>query len=232
MGSKGYTFVEVLIASLIFSIIVALATLAFTQGINQYEGIIRRSLNFSEEIKFFLLYRSIVGIKDYFVEDEQNDWFPYFIGRDDLISYVSLSPLSYEVPVVVFLEKKQDSAGKFSLLYYEFPVYTLNYKELEKTLTFREYQRYPALILLSGLEELKFSYYTYDPIKKTWVWSFEHNENNYYLPRMLKIDYLKNGERVHLFFGIYIDIRKDVYYGDILEGEEYNISEEEVEEDK
>ncbi|MFN3406864.1 MAG: type II secretion system protein J [Caldimicrobium sp.] len=214
--SQGYTLIEVLMAILIFSTLVFLATFAFTQGMKQYEVVVRKGLNFFEETKLLFLERNIASATDYFIADEKNYWFPYFIGRDNLISYVSLSPLAKDIPVIAFLEKKQESSGKFSLVYYEIPVYTLNYKEIQRIITFKEYQINPSLTILSDLEDLKFQFYTYDTIKKDWVWSSEHKEKTVYLPRMVKISYLFNEERVHYFFGIHTDSTRKVFYNELF----------------
>ncbi|MEO0280525.1 MAG: prepilin-type N-terminal cleavage/methylation domain-containing protein, partial [candidate division WOR-3 bacterium] len=77
MRKKGYTLVEVLIASLIFSAMVVLASFAFNQGMRQYEAVARRGINFWENTKILLLERSISSMLDYYVVDEKNFWFPY-----------------------------------------------------------------------------------------------------------------------------------------------------------
>lgn len=213
MRKKGYTLVEVLIASLIFSAMVVLASFAFNQGMRQYEAVARRGINFWENTKILLLERSISSMLDYYVVDEKNFWFPYFTGRSDLISYVSISPFSHDLPVVVFLEKKKDPSGKFSLVYYEIPVYTKGAEELERIKIFKDYEKGISFVILSEADEINFSFYVYDRLRNIWDWVSEYEGKKApYLPQMLKISYFKDEEKDSFYFGIYTDsVRKIIY---------------------
>ncbi|MCS7106347.1 MAG: prepilin-type N-terminal cleavage/methylation domain-containing protein, partial [Candidatus Aenigmarchaeota archaeon] len=64
---KGYTLLEVLIASLIFSAMIFLATLALDQSLKQYQSLIKRGLNFWEDSKILWLQRSLSSALDYYV---------------------------------------------------------------------------------------------------------------------------------------------------------------------
>ncbi|PMP91694.1 MAG: prepilin-type cleavage/methylation domain-containing protein, partial [Hydrogenobaculum sp.] len=55
---KGYTLIEVIIAVAIFSMMVVLGTMAFTQGLRQYKNILRHGLNFWQNAKYVWLTKS------------------------------------------------------------------------------------------------------------------------------------------------------------------------------
>ena len=78
---------------------------------------------------------------DYYVYTEGKKWFPYFHGSQGSVSYVSLSPVAGDLPVVVWLKNEKMNTGKRSLVYYELPVYTKDYKELERMDTFHDYKK-------------------------------------------------------------------------------------------
>lgn len=202
MRSQGYTLIEVLIASLIFSVMLFLATFALNQSLKQYQSLIERGLNFWEDAKILWLQRSLSSAMDYYVYDERRKfWFPFFLGKIDLISYVSLSPFSQDTPVLVVLKKENTEKG-FRLTYYEIPVFTSDYKDIEKILTFEEYQKGISFVFFDQLENLTFKYYGYDRFRQFYDWFTEYEGSKFLqLPSVVKLDYTKNENR-DTFYGI------------------------------
>lgn len=208
LNLKGYTLLEVLIASLIFSMIIFLATFVLNQSLKQYQDLIQKGLNFWENAKIFWLQKSLSSAIDYYVYDERKKlWFPFFIGNTNEIVYVSLSPLSNDYPVLVVLKKEILSKEKEALVYYELPVYTMNFNDIEKILIFSEYKKYNSVVLFKDLERLSFKFYGYDPANKFYDWFSEYNSNySFCLPSIIKIEFSKEGVQDSIY-GI-INIQK------------------------
>lgn len=213
LNKRGYTLIEVLIASLIFSSIIFLSIYALEQGIRQYKGILERGFNFWERARFFLLQRSLASAIDYYVYDERKKfWHPFFRGGLDIIAYVSLAPFSHDTPVLVIL-KKEEREGKFDLVYYESPVYTANLKEIEDILLFQTYKREVRLIFFEGLDFLEFKYYGYDRFRRFNDWFSEFDSARFLqLPLYVKIEYNKGNFRDSLFLPLNVqNFRKGFY---------------------
>jgi len=215
---KGYTLLEVLIATLLFSMIVFLSTFALNQSLKQYQSLIERGLNFWEDAKILWLQKSLSSAFDYYVYDERRRlWFPLFLGRLDKMVYTSLSPFSNDLPVLVILEKTTLDE-KEALIYYEAPLYTLNYKEIEKILNFREYRNFTSFVFFQGLDELKFKYYGYDRVKKFYDWFSEYDSaNSFYLPAVVKIEFSKEGVGDALYGIINVQNLRKVYYNEFYQ---------------
>jgi len=218
--NKGYTLLEVLISIVIFSAMLLLGSVAFNQGLKNYETIAKRGIHFWENTRLLLLQRSFSSIFDYFVHDSRGRFFPYFIGRTDLISFVTNSPLSYDYPVLVVLSKEKREEGSLDLVYYEQPVFTMNYDEIERFINFKEYQKLARrVVFLSNLESITFSYYVFDQRRGlyTWVSTYE-GRNGLYLPKMVKIEYQEKGaNRDSLILGIYVDTTRKLFYNEIYQ---------------
>ncbi|MEZ0344826.1 MAG: prepilin-type N-terminal cleavage/methylation domain-containing protein [Caldimicrobium sp.] len=209
----GYTLIEVLLASLIFSVMVYLATFALDQGLKQYQGILQRGLNFWEDAKILWLQRSLSSSLDYYVYDERKKWwYPFFKGRVDLIAYVSLAPFSQESPVLVVLKKENTEKG-YNLVYYELPVFTSTLKEIENILAFEEYKKGVSFVFFKDLESLNFKYYGYDRFRKFYDWFSEFEGSKFLqLPSIVKIEYIKEGNRNFLYGIINVqNFRKSFY---------------------
>lgn len=211
----GYTLIEVLIAVLIFGTMLILASFAFNQGIKHYEGISKRGLNFWENTKLLILQRSISSMTDYFVKDPGGFFYPYFFGQQDLVSYVSLSPVSKEVPVLVFLVKEKTPDGTFNLTYYELPVYTMTHQDLERLRIFKDYRQGVSVTIFSNLTELNFSFYGFDRRRRvdTWTVSFE-GRSSLSLPKLIRIDFRTGEKRDTLYFGVFVDSRRKLFYNE------------------
>ncbi len=211
----GYTLIEVLLASLIFSVMVYLATLALDQGLRHYEGIISRGLNFWEDAKILWLQRSLSSSLDCYVYDERKKlWFPFFIGKVDLIAYASLSPFSSDLPVLVVLKKENVEKG-YNLIYYELPLSTLDLKDLEKILTFEEYKRGVSFTFFRDLETLNFKYYGYDRFRGFYDWFSEFEGSKFLqLPSIVKIDYTQEGNKNFIYGIINVQNFRKAFYNE------------------
>lgn len=201
--NKGYTLIEVLVAAVIFAAMIGLATMAFDQSLKQYRGLMEKGINFWDNARNLAFYRSFNCASDYYVRGENGKWFPYFHGSQDLVSYVTLSPMTGDVPVVVWIVKEALSDGFFDVNYYELPVYTKTVWQIERDYVFGDYKKAQPLKILEQITELDVSFYGYDWTKNDYTWTHDfEGEKKLELPVLIKLTYVQEGERGVMLFGI------------------------------
>lgn len=168
---RGYTFIEVLVAMAIFSSMVMLATMALNQGLKQYRGLMEKGVNFWDKAKYLWIDGSFSSTLDYYVFKEYVGWVPYFYGDGERISYVSLSPLVGDLPVAVWIVKEKKDNGLYAVVYYELPVYTKTYKELDRDYATGNYKAGNSLTLLDGVGDIAMQFYGFDSSGQKGEWS-------------------------------------------------------------
>ena len=210
---EGYTLIEVLVAVVIFTAMLMLAGMALNQGLTQYHGLVEKGLNFWDYAKPVWIDKSFNSATDYYVHTRSDGWFPYFKGGPDGVSYVSLAPFAGELPVVVWIKGEDGDGGKRSLVYYETPVYTKTYEEIDRDYIFNDYKKGKSFKLLEGVGGIEFSFYGYDFTKRMYQWysSFDGNKMKA-LPSLVKISYSRDPGRGDLIVRINVNsLVKRVY---------------------
>lgn len=201
MNKNGYTLIEVLISILLFGLIVLLVSYAISQGLYQYRGVILRTANFWEMSKILLLHKSFASTIDYYVKDE--DWFPLFEGESNSILYITESPIAEFNPVIALIIIERKELGKKTLVYYELPIHTLNYKDIQEISNSEKYKEGKKIVLFKNLESVTFEYYGGDMQKEslTWYSNFSGKKQKN-LPQFVKIILKFNEKRVNLTFSV------------------------------
>ncbi|MBM4276260.1 MAG: prepilin-type N-terminal cleavage/methylation domain-containing protein [Deltaproteobacteria bacterium] len=215
-SSKGYTLIEVLVAMAIFSSMLMLAGVALHQGLKQYHGLAEKGIGFWEYAKEIWIDKSFNSTIDYYVHTRSDGWFPYFKGSQDGISYISLAPLAGEVPVVAWIRNEAEANGMRSLVYYELPVYTKSYEEIERDYIFGDYKKGRTIKLLEGVEGIEFSFYGYDFLGRKYGWykNFDGSKMKI-LPSSIVISYHRNGKKDRLVFGVHVNSFLKMTYNDV-----------------
>lgn len=203
---NGYTLIEVLVAMAIFSSMMMLAGTALNQGLKQYHGLADKGIVFWDYVKIIWIDKSFSSISDYYVYTRSDGWFPYFKGSQEGISYVSLAPLAGDLPVVVWIQNEAEETGMRSVVYYELPLYTKSYDEIERDYIFADYKKGRSLKLLENVEGIEFSFYGYNMVdrRSKWYDQFDGNKMKV-LPRSIEISYAHEGQKDRLIFGTNIN---------------------------
>jgi general secretion pathway protein J len=189
--------------------------MALDQGLKQYHGLMEKGVNFWDNARHLWLNRSLSSSVDYYVAD-RGKWFPYFYGLRDRISYVSLAPLVGDIPVVVWIIKERQDNGRFSLVYYELPVYTKGLKEIERDYVLNEYKKGQSIKLLSDVDNVEPEFYGYDLLKEKDEWSNDYQgDKKMTLPSLLKFNYIIEGRKNSLVFRINTNSMRKTIYHDI-----------------
>jgi general secretion pathway protein J len=180
--------------------------MALSQGLKQYQGLVDRGLNFWTHAQKIWTDKSFNSTVDYYVHDVKRGWFPYFIGNQEGVSYVSLAPLAGDIPVVVWLRKESSENGTFTLVYYEIPVFAKSYRGIEWSFATGEYQKGRSVKLLEGADQVRFRYYGYDVRDEKHRWRDVHEGSlTKRLPLLVQIAYARGGEEKMFMFGINVN---------------------------
>lgn len=216
-NKKAYTLIEVLIAIVIFSSIITIATMALNQGLKQYHGILDKGINFWDNARFLWINKSLSSTVDYYVYSRGDGWFPYFRGTQEVISYITLAPLTGDKPVVAWIINERDDNGNRSLVYYELPVYTKDMKDIEKEYIFQDFKKGNSVTILNDVENVDITFYGYDMQNKkySWVKDFDGGKRKV-LPQVVRIDYRKVGEsgKKTIAFSVYTNSLIKTLYND------------------
>lgn len=192
----GYTILEVLIAVAIFSAMVTMSTMALNQGLKQYHNLIEKGINFWDNAKHLWINKSLASAVDYYVYSKDAGWFPYFKGDQELISYVSLSPLTGNEPVLAWIRNERMNDGSRSLVYYELPVYSMGINDIERQYAFGDFKKGKSIILLKEIQDVEIRFYGYEIRNAKWVWTGDFDgKKRRVLPEIIRVDYRKKDDK-------------------------------------
>jgi len=214
--SKGYTLIEVLVAMAIFGSMLTLGGLALNQGLKQYQGLAEKGINFWDHAKEIGIGKSFHSMIDYYIYTRSEGWVPYFRGNENEISYVSLSPLAGTLPVIVWIRKEDGGGGKQSLAYYELPVYTKTYEDIERDSIFAAYKEGKSAKILEGVENIEFRFYGYDLLKResSWFRDYEGRKMKI-LPSVIIVSYTQEGRSAKMVFGTHVNSTVKRMYNEV-----------------
>ncbi|MBF0537532.1 MAG: hypothetical protein HQL03_04665 [Nitrospirae bacterium] len=201
----GYSLIEVLIAVTIFTSMVMLAMVALNQGLGQYKRLMKEGIDFRRYASTFWLHQSASGMLKYLVSDINNRQFPYFrCSYDGVVSYVSVSPLSSNVPVVVWIvREKLNSSGLSALTYYELPVYAKKYDDIDHDYVSSDYKKGSSFVILQDVTDVRIEGYVMDTVTKLWQWLSDYDaKDGNMLPTSIRISYKRGGKKATIFLNI------------------------------
>lgn len=214
--AEGYTLIEVLVAMVIFTAMLMLAGMALNQGLSQYHGLAEKGLNFWSYATNIWMDKNFNSTIDYYVHTKSDGWFPYFKGSQEGISYVTLAPFAGDLPVVAWVKNSTEEKGGRSLIYYELPVYTKSYEEIERNEIFSDYKKGASFKILNSVEDIEINFYGYDlqGKKYSWVNTFDGSKMKV-IPSLIKISYRSEGKKNNLIFNINVNSRAKSGYEEL-----------------
>jgi general secretion pathway protein J len=214
--SKGFTLIEVLVAMAIFGSMLTLGGIALNQSLKQYQGLAEKGINFWNYAREIGIDKSFHSMVDYYVYTRSDGWTPYFQGNAEGISYVSLAPLAGTLPVIVWIRNESENGGRRSLVYYELPVYTKTYEEIERDSIFSSFKEGQSVKLLEDVENIEFTFYGYDLQKQKSSWSSDYDgRKRKMLPSVVSISYRSQGRQDKLILGTRVNSSWKMGYNEI-----------------
>ncbi|MCG6553621.1 MAG: prepilin-type N-terminal cleavage/methylation domain-containing protein [Candidatus Magnetominusculus sp. LBB02] len=203
ISRKGFTLIEVVVATAIFTAMVLLSTAALNQGFKQYKTVMDEGVNLWKAARSFWLHKSMSGMLFYYIDDgSRQRWYPYYICNPDVISYVSGAPMADNVPVVAWIVTQRHEKS-LDVVYYELPVYVKKQEELEKDYQSGDYKKGNSFVIIEDVSDVRFESYVEDPLTKLWDWSREYyGKKGEKLPKYVRISYKKDGRPGSRIFSV------------------------------
>lgn len=161
--SAGFTLIEVLIATMVLSAVVYLATLSYSMFLNVWEEKRLTDTSAINGYRSHILVRSALeSIYDYYVTDPANEkkglHYPYFKGGRDTLEFVTLSSVFKKgVPAAARIRLKDQDNGdeKYrAIVYEEAPLDNAYIKYYSDNL---KYSRLMAVY--TGIKKINIRYY-------------------------------------------------------------------------
>jgi len=156
LRSRGFTLVELLIAMAILGMVVGLASYGYSLYTRHWEG---RVGHFDRaQAQYQRLDLAIAALENtlpYVVRDARGRPGFYFLGREEGLTLVTLSPVFTPGDLAVIrLFREPAGDGRWRLVYEEAPLGDTRLRRAEQTLPFRH-----RMVVLDGLPALSFAFY-------------------------------------------------------------------------
>jgi prepilin-type N-terminal cleavage/methylation domain-containing protein len=153
---RGFTLIELLVALAIFGLVVGIASYGYSLFSRHWEGRLGRFERAQDQYqRLDLVITALENTLPYVVRDAGGNGGFYFLGRDEGLTLVTLSPVfSPGEMAVVRVFREATAEGRWNLLYEEAPLTGVHLRLASQTLPFQH-----RLVVLRDLPDLGFSYF-------------------------------------------------------------------------
>lgn len=153
---RGFSLLEMLVAITVLSIVIGISTYAYSLFIRQWDGHLGR---FDEaQAKYQRLEWLSAVLEDtlpYVVRDDEGQLGFYFLGRDEGLTFVTMSPIfGVGEPALVRIFRETDENGTWKLVYEEAPFAGTLLVRADQRMDFRH-----RLVIARGLPRPAFRYF-------------------------------------------------------------------------
>jgi len=159
--ARGFTLIELLIALAIFGMVVGIASYGYSLFTRHWEGRLGRFEQAQDHYqRLDLVITALENTLPYVVRDDSGNSGFYFLGRDEGLTSVTMSPVfgAGDVAVIrVFREPAGD--GRWNLLYEEAPLAGVQLRRASQTLPFQH-----RMVVLRDVPDLRFGYFTWSSV--------------------------------------------------------------------
>lgn len=157
---SGITLVELLVAMTVTTLVIAIASLAYARFSGDWDGRLGRFEDARADYQgLSMLLEALSGGLAWVVRDAGGEPGFYFLGREEGMTMVTLSPIfadGYPAVIRVFRERQEDEAGelRWKLVYEEASLREQALRDAGQRLPFEA-----RMVLARDLGELSFEYY-------------------------------------------------------------------------
>ena len=159
---RGFSLLEMLVAVVVLSIVIGVSTFAYSMFIRQWDGHLGR---FDEaQAQYQRLEWLAAALEDalpYIVRDERDEIGFYFLGRDEGLTLVTMSPIvGVGEPALIRVFREPDDDAGWKLVYEEAPFAGTLLTRIEQRMEFRH-----RLVIARGLPMPVFRYFGWSDLE-------------------------------------------------------------------
>jgi prepilin-type N-terminal cleavage/methylation domain-containing protein len=153
---RGFTLIELLIALAIFGLVMGIATYGYSLFSRHWEGRLGRFEQAQDQYqRLDLVVAALENTLPYVVRDDQGRAGFYFLGREEGLTLVTMSPVFNPGQLAVIRVFREPAAdGAWNLLYEEAPLGKTPLRLASQVLPFQH-----RMLVLSDVPELGFGYF-------------------------------------------------------------------------
>ena len=153
---KGFSLLEMLVAVVVLSMVIGISTYAYAMFIRQWDGRLGR---FDEaQAQYQRLEWLAAALEDtlpYVVRDDEGELGFYFLGRDEGLTLVTMSPIfGVGEPAMIRVFREPDEGDAWRLVYEEAPFAGILLAHADQRMEFRH-----RLVIARGLPVPVFRYF-------------------------------------------------------------------------
>jgi prepilin-type N-terminal cleavage/methylation domain-containing protein len=166
---RGFTLVEMLVALVVLSLVIGISTYAYALFARQWDGKLGRFEQAQAEYqRLEWLAAALQDTLPYVVRDDDGQIGFYFLGRDEGLTLVTMSPIFQTAqPALIRVFREPDGDGAWQLVYEEAPFDGQLLVRSDQRLEFRH-----RIVIARGLPRPEFRYYGW-PDLSTWLMASE-----------------------------------------------------------
>ena len=153
---RGFSLLEMLVAVAVLSMVIGLSTLAYSMFIRQWDGHLGQFDEAQSRYqRLTWLANALQDTLPYVVKDQQGILGFYFLGRDEGLTLVTMSPIfGVGEPALIRVFREPDQDDTWRLVYEEAPFAGSLLAKANQRMDFRH-----RLVIARGLPRLVFRYY-------------------------------------------------------------------------
>jgi prepilin-type N-terminal cleavage/methylation domain-containing protein len=153
---KGFTLIELLVALAIFGLVVGIASYGYSLFSRHWEGRLGKFERAQDQYqRLDLVVTALENTLPYVVRDAQGRPGFYFLGREEGLTLVTMSPVFGPGELAVIrVFREQGAGGAWNLLYEEAPLAGVELRQASQTLPFQH-----RMLVLRDVPELGFGYF-------------------------------------------------------------------------
>jgi prepilin-type N-terminal cleavage/methylation domain-containing protein len=153
---RGFSLLEMLVAIVVLSMVIGISTYAYSMFMRQWDGHLGR---FDEsQAQYQRLEWLATALQDtlpYLVRDDNNELGFYFLGRDEGLTSVTMSPIfGVGEPALIRVFREPEDTGSWRLVYEEAPFAGNVLAYADQRMEFRH-----RLVIARGLPQPEFRYF-------------------------------------------------------------------------
>lgn len=153
---RGFSLLEMLVAVVVLSMVIGISTYAYSLFMRQWDGHLGR---FDEsQAQYQRLEWLATALQDtlpYLVRDDKNELGFYFLGRDEGLTSVTMSPIfGVGEPALIRVFREPEDSGTWRLVYEEAPFAGNVLAHADQRMEFRH-----RLVIARGLPRPEFRYF-------------------------------------------------------------------------